>query len=82
MGRHAPRHAPVHEYDWLQAVPVSVAASVWQRSKYTILGWCNSGKVAAWKPGSEWFVSSTSMLRLCGIPANRTLLLEKLPHLR
>lgn len=82
MGRHKPKIAPVWEYDWMQAIPLTTAVQVWPVTKSTCIRWANEGKIAAWKPNLEWFVSVQSLLRLCGIPKDDTLVLDKLPSLR
>jgi len=81
MGRHAPKLYPVIEKDWYQAIPLKAACECFPVSYSTLVRWANEGKIAAWKPGAEWFVSVLSLIRLCGHPTNENLLLEKLPSI-
>lgn len=82
MGRHKPKLAPIYERDWMQAVPLTAAAKIWPVDESTLRRWANEGKIAAWQPGRNWFVSALSLIRLCGMPQDERYLLEKLPSLR
>jgi hypothetical protein len=72
---------PITEQDWYHAIPASRAARIFPVSYRTLIRWANEGKIAAWKPGREWFVSAMSLIRLCGKPFDDTELLDILPHI-
>ncbi len=71
----------IQERDWYQAIPVKKASEIWDVHISTIGRWCDEGKVVAWKPGHERFVSAMSMLIKVGEPVNAMLLLDTLPGL-
>ena len=71
----------IQERDWYQALPLSVAAKIWDVPKTTLKRWCLEGHVISWKPGYEHFISAISLLRKLGKPQDGALLLDKLPTL-
>ncbi len=80
MGRHAKIPIPVEEQDWYHAIPATQAAKCFPVSYSTLIRWANEGKIHAWKPGYEWFVSVLSLKRILGAPQDAEKLLELLPQ--